>query len=122
MIKKISLIILVAFYLFAGINHFINPAFYYPLIPSYLPFPIFINYFSGIAEICLAFGVLFSKTRKLSSMLLISMLIAFVPSHIYFIQIGSCAEKSLCVAPWIAWIRLILIHPLLILWARYHRS
>lgn len=106
-----------AFYLVAGINHFIDPSSYYPLIPGYLPFPEFINIFSGIVEVALALGLLFPKYRKISSWAIILMLIAFIPSHIYFIQVGSCIPDGLCVPEWIGWVRLIVIHPLLIGWA-----
>ena len=102
------------FYVFAGVNHFINPQFYYDLIPDYLPFHELINVVSGLAEIILGIGVIFQKTRKWSSYLLVTMLISFIPAHIYFIQIGSCVEGGMCVSEWIGWARLLIIHPLLI--------
>ncbi len=108
---------LIGFYAFAGAYHFINPEFYYALIPSYLPYPKIINYAAGIAEISLAIGVGITSLRLLAVKGLILMLIAFIPSHVYFIQEGSCVNDSLCVDPWIAWARLLLIHPILILWA-----
>lgn len=108
---------LVAFYLFAGGYHFVNPTFYEGLIPPYFPYPKAINLISGLAEILLALGMLSVTYRKLTSRLIILMLLAFVPSHIYFIQIGSCEEGGLCVPAWISWGRLLVIHPILILWA-----
>lgn len=116
-LKKLNLLLLSTFYVFAGVNHFINPQFYYGLIPDYLPFHELINVVSGLAEISLGIGVIFQKTRKWSSYLLIAMLISFIPAHVYFIQIGSCIEGGMCVAEWIGWARLLIIHPLLILWA-----
>ncbi|GAB5408522.1 MAG: hypothetical protein BalsKO_08870 [Balneolaceae bacterium] len=116
-LKKINLYLLSGFYVVAGVNHFLNPDFYYPLIPDYLPFHELINYSSGVAEVVLGIGVLFKKTRLFSSYLLAIMLISFIPAHIYFIQIGSCIEAGLCVSEWISWARLIIIHPLLIVWA-----
>ena len=115
--KKLNLFLLSGFYVFAGVNHFINPQFYYDLIPDYLPFHELINVVSGLAEIILGIGVIFQKTRKWSSYLLVTMLISFVPAHIYFIQIGSCVEGGMCVSEWIGWARLLIIHPLLIWWA-----
>jgi len=116
MIKFLRLV-LIGFYLFAGSYHFINPEFYFDLIPNYLPYPKFINYASGILEIVLAIGVAVPKHRKISVYGIIALLILFVPSHVFFIQIGSCIEGGLCVSPWISWLRLLVIHPLLILWA-----
>jgi len=117
MTKKLLKYLLIVFYVFAGINHFLNPRFYLGLIPDYLPIPQLINYLSGVLEITFGLGVIFSKTRKISCIGIIFLLIAFIPSHIYFIQIGSCVEEGLCVSPWISWLRLIVIHPLLIYWA-----
>lgn len=116
-LKKINLFLLSGFYVFAGTNHFIDPEFYYGLIPDYLPYHDAINLISGVAEIVLGIGVLFEKTRTWSSYLLVAMLICFIPAHVYFLQIGSCIETGLCVAEWISWVRLLVIHPLLILWA-----
>ena len=110
-------ILLIGFYAFAGSYHFINAEFYSDLIPTYLPYPNFINYASGFFEILLAVGVAIPKTRLLAVKSIIVLLILFIPSHVYFIQVGSCVESAFCVAPWIAWVRLLVVHPLLILWA-----
>jgi uncharacterized membrane protein len=120
--KSISLWLLSVFYLFAGINHFINPDFYLPLIPPYLPLPNAINYFSGLVEILLGLMLIFSITKKWAAYGITFLLIAFIPSHIYFIQINSCVEGGLCVPTWLGWVRLIVIHPLLLFWAWNHRN
>ena len=114
---KFLRILLIGFYAFAGSYHFINPEFYSDLIPDYLPNHNFINYASGFFEILLACGVTLSKTRLVAVKGIIVLLVLFIPSHIYFIQVGSCVESAFCVSPWIAWVRLLMIHPLLILWA-----
>ena len=109
--------LLIGFYLFAGSYHFVNPDFYYGLIPDYLPYPKLINYASGVLEILLALGVVFPKTRLIAAKGIILLLLLFVPSHVYFIQIGSCIENGLCVPEWLGWVRLVVIHPFLMLWA-----
>lgn len=114
---KILRLLLVGFYLFAGCYHFINPDFYYGLIPDYLPYPKLINYGSGTLEILLAIGILIPKYRKIAVTGIILLLILFIPSHVYFIQQGSCIEGGLCVPKWLGWMRLLVIHPILILWA-----
>ncbi|NHF60267.1 hypothetical protein FK220_013010 [Flavobacteriaceae bacterium TP-CH-4] len=108
---------LVFFYIIAGINHFINPEFYEGLIPDYLPYPDFLNYLSGFLELGLGVLVLFPDTQKWACYGIILLLILLMPSHVYFIEIGSCVENSLCIAPWVSWVRLIVIHPLLMFWA-----
>ena len=122
LLPKVSLYAMSGFYLFAGANHFINPDFYLPLIPEYFPSPATINVLSGVAELLLGLGLLVEKTRKISAYLIIAMLVAFIPSHVYFIEIGSCIEDGLCVPEWIGFIRLIVIHPLLIWWAWSNRE
>lgn len=116
-LKKISVYFQAGFYLFAGVNHFINPEFYYPLIPEYFVFPKAINSFAGFAEILLGGLLFFNLSRKFAAYMIIIMLLSFVVSHWYFIQLGSCIENILCVPEWIGWGRLLVIHPLLIYWA-----
>ena len=115
--SKISLLVFVSFYAFAGLNHFINPEFYLSLIPPAFGDAHLINVWAGIAEMGLAILIIPEKTRKWSKYGVILMLIAFIPSHVYFIKVGSCVNEGLCVSECVAWTRLIIIHPLLILWA-----
>jgi len=121
MIKKISLYILAGFFVFAGINHFLNPAFYLPLIPPYFPAPELINWVSGIAEIVLGVLLLIPKTRGLAVIGLIILMIAFIPAHVHHIQAGGCLD-SVCVPVWVTWVRLLIVHPVLLLWIFRHRK
>ncbi|MCS5489539.1 DoxX family protein [Algoriphagus limi] len=121
-IITLGLYIQAIFYLFAGINHFLNPDFYLPLIPDYFPQQDILNTLSGIIEISFSFGLIFNKSRKWAVYGIILMLLAFIPSHVYFIQIGSCVPDSLCTPEWVAWARLVIIHPLLMLWAWNYRG
>lgn len=114
---KFLRILLIGFYVFAGAYHFINPEFYYPLIPDYLPYPEFLNYASGFLEVVLGIGVAVPKTRLLAVKGIIFLLLIFIPSHIYFITQGGCMSTSICVTLSVAWVRLMIIHPLLMFWA-----
>lgn len=117
-IKQFMLYSMVVFYLFAGYNHFNNPSFYIPLIPPY--FSLWaneLNLLSGFAEIILGLLLIPKITRKWAGWGIVLMLIAFIPSHIYFIQRGYFTLGSFTMTPTISWIRLIFVHPLLILWA-----
>jgi uncharacterized membrane protein len=116
-VLHLSRIVLGIFYILAGINHFWHPDFYLPLIPDYLPYLNVINYFSGSLEIIFGILVLMPSTKHWGAVGIIFLLIAFLPSHFYFINIGACISEGLCVPIWVAWIRLLLVHPLLILWA-----
>ena len=122
MIKKISLIALCGFYIVAGLNHFINPEFYIALIPPYFKFVTEINIISGLIEVILAVLLISPKTRNWASYGIIAMLLAFIPAHMYSIEMGGCISNSLCVPVWVVWVRLVVIHPILIYWAFMHRK
>ena len=121
-LRKFSLLAMIAVYLLAGINHFIKPAMYYPIIPPYLPWPVTINIISGIAEILLAGMLVFKSTRRLAAIGIIIMLIAFIPAHVYMIQKGGCMSAAVCIPAWAAWLRLFPLQFLLMYWAWTNRK
>ena len=59
------------------IIHFANTTFYRPLMPKFLPAHYLLIYLSGVAEIFLGLGVLFSQTRSLALRGIIAMLLVF---------------------------------------------
>lgn len=122
MIKKISLILLIILYAAGGINHFVHKGFYYPLIPPYFPNPAFINIAAGVAEIVAALLLIFPITRKYGAYLIVAMLIAFIPAHIYMIQMKGCMSEAMCIPAWGAWLRLFPLQFILIWWAWWHRK
>lgn len=121
-LKKIGFIGLFLVYFVGGINHFVSPEVYWPLIPPYLFYIIELNLLSGLFEVLLAIGLLFSFTRKWSVYGIMLLLIAFLPAHIYFIQMGSCISESICFDPWVSWVRLFVVHPFLMYWAFIYRN
>jgi uncharacterized membrane protein len=72
---------------------------------------------AGVAEVLLGLGVLYFPTRKRAAWGVLVLLVCFIPSHVYFIQLGSCIPEGMCVPQWVGWMRLLLIHPVLIYWA-----
>lgn len=118
LVKKILLVIMIVFYLFAGYNHFSNPSMYIALIPPYLSqWSIQINILSGIIEIILAILLIPKLTRIYAGWGIIIMLIVFIPAHIYFIQKGSFTIGNITMNPTISWVRLLIAQPILIIWA-----
>ena len=102
LIKKGMLYGMIAFYIFGGYNHFRDPAFYIPLIPPYLAaWAVELNLLSGVIEIVLALLLIPVQTRKYAGWGIVLMLIAFIPSHIYFIQKGSFSLGSITMNPMI---------------------
>ena len=73
---------MVVVYALAGINHFINPAFYKAILPNYIPFHEFLIYLSGVIEIILALMLLKKSFRRISAYLIIAMLIVFMIVHL----------------------------------------
>ncbi|MBC7588603.1 MAG: DoxX family protein [Chitinophagaceae bacterium] len=120
--KKISLYLFILLYLLAGINHFWHPHSYDAIIPPYLPWHELINYAAGTCEIILAIGMMFKSTRKLAAYVIIAMLVAFIPAHIYMIEKAPFAMGAIQVTPFAAWIRLLVFQPLLIAWAWWVRK
>jgi uncharacterized membrane protein len=118
-IYKIFLWVYALFYILAGCNHFLSTAVYYVIIPKWLPAPEFLIYFSGILEIILGLLLLFDRIRKFAALLIILMLIAFIPAHIYMIQKAPFMLGQIMVTPLIAWLRLPLQF-LFIGWAGYY--
>lgn len=115
---RAAFLLMVSFYLFAGFNHFANPSFYEPVIPPWLSaWTKEINVLSGLAEIVLGFLLIPKKTRRMAGWGILLMLVAFIPSHIYFIQKGVFQLGPFTITPTFAWMRLLVVHPLLMLWA-----
>lgn len=115
--NKINLFLFCILSIGAGINHFWHPTSYLDLIPPYLPWKTFINYFSGVCEIGVGVLMLIPSTRKLAAILIIAMLVAFIPAHIYWIQMNGCVSDKLCKPVWVAWIRLFPFQFILMWWA-----
>ncbi|MCE2497013.1 MAG: hypothetical protein J4F31_10630 [Flavobacteriales bacterium] len=82
-----------------------------------MPFPKGINILSGALEIAFALCLLEPKLRKKAGFGIIALLLAFIPAHVYFIQMNSCVPDDLCVPPAVVWLRLVLVHPPLTVWA-----
>lgn len=108
------------FYLLAGINHFRSPATYMAIVPDYIGHAAIINILSGIAEIVCAILLFIPATKRWGIYGIVAMLIAFVPAHIYMIQ-ANCTG-AFCLPAWVLWVRLVVLQPLLILWALAYRK
>jgi len=122
MFKKISLVVLILFYIGAGINHFWHQAPYLRIIPGYLPYPDLLNYIAGSAEIFFGLLLIFPKTRRWGACGIIALLILFIPVHIYMIKTGWCTDYGYCFPAWAVWLRLFPLQFLLMLWAWWHRE
>ena len=97
------LYLMAAMYIVAGSIHFIKPKAYTSIMPSYIPAPKSMVFWSGVAEIILGIGCCFAATRSLSLWGIILMLFVFLPVHIDMISNEKLQNK---VPAWFIWLRL----------------
>ncbi|UII26272.1 DoxX family protein [Fulvivirga maritima] len=109
---QIGMYVMAVVYIGAGIFHFVKPKMYRNIIPPYFPKKLLLVYLSGVAEIAFGAGLLLDETRAISAWLIILMLLAFMPVHIYMLQ----SEKFKHLPRWILIIRLPL-QLILMYWA-----
>ncbi len=117
--KRILLWVMGGFYIAAGVNHFVNPAFYLNIMPPYLPWHEALVLLSGIAEVVLGVAVLVPPLRRVAAWGIIVLLVAIFPANLHQAwndvpMLGT--EQSLGV--W-RWVRLPL-QGVLILWAWWY--
>lgn len=103
-----------AFFVTAGVLHFVIPAFYIAIVPPWLPAAPLLVALSGVAEVAGGVGVLNSRTKRLAGWLLIATLAAVFPANIYMLQaaIARGAASSSIAALWLR----LPFQPLMIWW------
>ena len=82
-LRKIVLFGLAIFFIYFGVDHFINPDFYLSIMPPAFPLHEEAVYISGLFEILGGVGVLISRFRKIAAWGLIALLVAVYPANIY---------------------------------------
>lgn len=102
-----------ALYIFAGFMHFAKERFYIKSMPSYIPYHKAMVQLSGVAEIALGLGLLFSFTRVYAAWGLILLLIAVFPANIYMATSGKFHRMPKV----LLWLRLPL--QLVLIWWAY---
>ena len=77
-------ILLAVLMMVSGVYHLLNPEFYVPIVPSYIPFPLAIVYLSGIVELLLGIVTLFlnQKYTKYGLFGIFILMVIFLPLHI----------------------------------------
>jgi uncharacterized membrane protein len=109
-----SRLLLGAFFIGAGINHFRSPGFYEKIMPPSLKGEAKrLVQFSGVAEFAGGVGVLLPPTRRLSGLGLIALLAAVFPANLYMAREPEHFRK---IPRWALYARLPL-QPLMMLWA-----
>ena len=81
--KRALLWVMSAFYVSGGVYHLVNPGFYLPMMPPYLPWHRELVFVSGVAEIVLGIAVLVPGLRHLAALGIIALLIAMFPANLH---------------------------------------
>jgi uncharacterized membrane protein len=110
--KRGSLRALAAFFISAGVNHFVIPGVYKQIVPPGMGDPETLVRVSGVAEIAGGVGVLVPRTRRLSGFGLIALLAAVFPANLYMARNPANFEK---IPAWALYARLPL-QPLAMWW------
>ena len=74
---------LAAAFIFAGVNHFLNPDFFVAIMPPYLPLHLELVLLSGVFEILGGVAVLVPGVRSLAGWGLILLLLAVFPANLH---------------------------------------
>ena len=52
------------------------------IVPSYLPFPLFLVYLTGVMEIAGGLGIIYPETREITGRLMVLFLLAIYPANL----------------------------------------
>jgi uncharacterized membrane protein len=115
-LKIILKYLLCVLFVLAGLNHFINPAFYLKIMPPYLPWHLFLVYLSGFFQIALGVLLLVPALTRIAAWGLIALLIAVFPANI---QMAINPQLYSDINPLAFWLRLPW-QAVLIAWAYGH--
>ena len=114
-LKVISKLMLAGLMSFAGIMHFVTPAFFIKIVPPYIPFPRELVALSGVFEILLGALLLVPFCTRIAAWGIIALLIAVFPANIYLYQ-----NQEIVPASQMAHFARLLLQGVLILWAYWH--
>lgn len=109
-----SCLLLAIFFVSAGFGHFVAPAAFTAIMPTYIPWPTAMVALSGAVEILGGIGVCFRSTRVAAGWGLIALLVAVFPANIQAISTGMVIGGHVIPA-WLLWARLP-FQPLFIVW------
>jgi uncharacterized membrane protein len=113
-------IVLAAFFILAGVLHFLTPIPFIRIVPPMLPWPQALVAISGAAEILGGFALLLSVTQRHAAYGLVLLLIAVFPANIYM-AMTHIPFPGVIGQSWFQWLRLP-VQFLLIAWVwRYTR-
>jgi uncharacterized membrane protein len=81
-IKSVLRVLLAIFMITAGTLHWVTPAPFVKIVPSFLPYPLALVYISGVFEILGGVGLLVPPVSQAAAWGLIALFIAVFPANI----------------------------------------
>ena len=114
--KRWSRYLLGAFFVVAGVSHFINTDFYVGIMPPYLPWHLELVYISGVAEITLGVLLFIKRWAVWAEWGLIVLIVAVFPANIHM---ALHPDLYPSIPTLVLWLRLP-VQGLLIAWAYWY--
>lgn len=97
--------VLAAFFIVAGVNHFLAPEIYHGMMPAWLPAKAAANFISGGAEVAGGIGLLIPTLRRPAAWGLITLLVLIFPANVQVALQGQMPGLD-GAPPWLLWLRL----------------
>ncbi|MEE2965942.1 MAG: MauE/DoxX family redox-associated membrane protein [Acidobacteriota bacterium] len=116
MIKLVLKVVMAAFYIFSGFNHFRDPGFYLNIMPPYLPAHDAAVVWSGVVEVVLGGLLLWPRGQWLAAWGIVAMLVAFLPVHVHMLANNHLYPETSVLLLWLRFP----IQALLLAWAYWY--
>jgi uncharacterized membrane protein len=91
-------------FLITGSWHFTSPELFDAMMPSYLPFPRRLIYFTGALEILGGAGMILPRTRRIAGIGLAILLVCIVPANIH-VAMNNVSLTGMPDHVWYRWLR-----------------
>jgi uncharacterized membrane protein len=105
MIARVALVMMAAFYVVAGLNHFRDPDFYLQIMPPWVPWHEAMVWLSGVAEVALGIALLVPRTRRWAAWGVVALLIAVFPANLHM-ALNDVPINGEHLPAWALWLRL----------------
>ena len=113
---KKNLIVLSVLFGVASLPHFLSPESYLPVMPPFLPFPMFWVVITGVFELAFAVGIWFNRLRAVAGWCMVALLASFLVlhgHHVWVVSQGGTVEGLDFLPTWAFWARIALQFPLM---------